>query len=92
MNKIIIIILSYIMLFCGIRYYRNEVIRQREISKNYQDQTKTLQSKIKDIYYEKIKLEQENSALEEAAATDKVIFDWHKDISHTAVIKRLQQK
>ena len=82
----------FLLLFVGIYYYRTEAHRQSLLVKTYKNNTEILLAHLRRIYDEKIKLEQQKYVLETAAKQDKDIFDWNIDISHTHVIRSLQQK
>ncbi|MBR2273350.1 MAG: hypothetical protein IJ864_00730 [Alphaproteobacteria bacterium] len=82
----------FLLLFGGIYYYRTEAHRQSLLLETYKNNTEILLSRLRRIYDEKIKLEQQKYVLEAAAKNDKNMFDWNIDISRTHVIRRLQQK
>ncbi len=55
----------------------------------YQKKEDILIKQIKEIYNEKILLEEQTEKLQKASKKD--YFDWNRDISNTHVIKQLQQ-
>lgn len=92
MKKIIVIIVAFLILVSLTRYYYREAQTQKIKAENYRHNNNILLDKVKGLYNEKITLERQNETLAKAAAKDKNYFDWHFDISHTAVIKQLRQK
>lgn len=89
-NTLIFIIIAIGLIFLS-RYYRQEMIANKEKAELYRQNTDTLLAKIRKIYDEKILLEQQNKDLHEAAKKDQAYFDWHRDISQSNVIKQLRQ-
>jgi len=73
-------------------YYRQTATSLREQKETYRQTSELLLTKIRNIYDEKIKLEQQNQKLEEEALKDKENFDWNADISDTYVIRSLRSK
>jgi len=69
-----------------------EAADQRRQKEAYRQNNEVLISNIRRIYDEKEKLIKENESLSTAAEVDKAVFDWHADISRSAVIKRLRQR
>lgn len=71
-------------------HYRQTAADLCEQKETYRQNTELLLTKIRNIYDEKIKLEQQNKALEQEAFKDNGYFDWHADISNTHVIRSLR--
>lgn len=72
-----------------ITLYQNLINQKKVLIQNFQQNQNILTQKIKDIYNDKVKLEQENRELTKAAKNDS--FNWYQDISNTNVIKQLQK-
>lgn len=91
--KYIILTLGFIivLLFFTTFYYRQSLYENQQKTELYARNSRILINKIRSIYDEKEKFVREVQLLSEAAENDKAYFDWHRDISHSLVIKRLQQ-
>ena len=50
-----------------------------------------LADRLKEIYQEKIELEVKNEILEKEAEKDRAVFDWYRDISDSAVVRKLRE-
>ncbi len=87
MDKILISALLAVMALA--LYYHAEAERARELGAVYQGNNQVLINKIRKVYDDKVALDKRNAELEQAAAEDKA-FDWHYNIAHSPVIKRLQ--
>lgn len=87
-NVILGLALAAAILF--LQYYRVTAEQETAKARNYQQNNELLVKRIRGIYAEKIKLQQQNAELEQAAKEDKSYFDWNADIEHTAVIRQLR--
>lgn len=92
MKQGIILFIVFLSLVGGVRYYQNKASTEAQKADNYRRNNTLLLNQIRRVYAEKIRLSRENEVLEAAAKADKAIFDWHTDISNSAVIKQLQGK
>ena len=79
-----------IILSLGIKHYHQKLDTAISLNQKYQKSQNQLVTTIRRIHNEKIILQQQKTTLETCAIKDKPIFDWHIDISNTAVIKQLQ--
>ena len=75
-----------IILSLGIKHYHQKLDTAISLNQKYQKSQNQLVTTIRRIHNEKIILQQQKTALETRAIKDKPIFDWHIDISNTAVI------
>jgi len=91
MKNLIIIGIIGICLIAAICFYRQEMLSYQKQAEIYHQNTNVLIARVRRIYEEKIKLQQDNQALEQATEQDKGYFNWYTDISRTEVIKRLRQ-
>ena len=91
MKKYLFLITLFLTLLSLLLYYRNSAKINQEKAELYYRNSEILNQRIRRIYHEKIELEKQKEELETAAQNDHEIFNWYYDISHTAVIKRLQQ-
>ncbi len=88
--KINIFLLLLLIVFANYNYHLLEKIKKiKEQIKTYQQNELILSKKIKDIYNEKLLLENAKKTLSKEAKKD--TFDWHADISNSYVIKCLQK-
>ena len=92
MQKFLLIGIFIFGLFFLMLYYRSIAEKNKYQAENYRQNIHVLIFQLRKVYDDKIKLEQQNTLLESAALEDKNVFDWRADISHSAVIKRLQQQ
>ena len=79
-----------IILSSGIKYYHKKAEDTIQLNKKYQLSQNQLVTQLRRIHNEKIILQQQKTTLETCALKDKLVFDWHIDISNTSVIKQLQ--
>ena len=89
-TQMLILVFMVCCLLWG-NHYRQTAINLREQKETYRQNTELLLMRIRNIYDEKIKLEQKTAELEQLATEDKGYFDWHTDISNTHVIRSLRQ-
>jgi hypothetical protein len=92
MKQGIILLIIFLGLIAGIRYYQMQAEVAAEKADNYQRNNALLLGQLRRVYAEKIRLSEENEILETMAKADEEKFDWYVDISNSAVIKRLQGK
>lgn len=85
----IFFILSVVFGF-GVYYYHNRANSYCELWKKSQANITVLIKQREKDYADTLQIAERNRELEAEAKKDKAVFDWNADISHTAVIKRLQ--
>ena len=89
--KFNLFLISIIIFFASaIKYYHKKADEATQLNKKYQLSQNQLVTQLRRIHNEKIILQQQKTTLETCALKDKIIFDWHIDISNTSVIKQLQ--
>jgi len=71
-------------------YYQLAAERKRAIAE-YRRDSNMLADRLKEIYQEKIELEVKNEILEKEAEKDRAVFDWYRDISDSAVVRKLRE-
>jgi len=71
-------------------YYQLAEERKRAMTE-YRRDSNMLADRLKEVYQEKIELEEKNEILEKEAEKDRAVFDWYRDISNSAVVKRLRE-
>ena len=92
MKQGFILLIVFSGLVAGIGYYRQKAASETLKAENYRQNNDLLLKQIRRVYEEKIKLQHENEILENMAKEESAEFDWYRDISNSAVIKRLQGK
>ena len=90
MKQGVILFIIFVSLVIGVRYYQIKADAEAEKADNYRKNNALLLNQIRRVYEEKVRLQRENEVLEELAKEENEVFDWHRDISNSAVIKRLQ--
>ena len=73
-------------------YYREDAATARLMMTQYKQNQEILFKNLQRSYHEKQELEKRNLALEQVASEETISFDWHADISNSAVIKQLQKR
>lgn len=71
-------------------YYELAKDRQKQVME-YRRDSQVLSDKLKQVYEEKIELEVKNEILEKEAEKDRAVFDWYRDISDSAVVRKLRE-
>jgi len=92
MKQIILLTALFLLVGWFAVYNFKEAADQRRQKEVYRQNNEVLITNIRRIYDEKEKLVKENENLSQAAEEDKAVFDWHADISRSAVIKRLREQ
>lgn len=92
MKQGIVLLIIFFSLVIGIRYYQVKADNEACKADNYRKNNTLLLNQLRRVYEEKIRLLRENEVLEELAKEENEVFDWNRNISNSAVIKRLQGK
>ena len=71
-------------------YYRLAEDRKQQVTE-YRQNSNVLASKLKEVYEKKRELEEKNEELEKEAEKDRAVFDWYRDISDSAVVRKLRE-
>ncbi len=87
----VLICLSAVAVLSAI-YYREDAATARQLMTQYKQNQEILFKNLQRSYHEKRELEEKNEALEQAVSEETISFDWHVDISNSAVIKQLQKR
>lgn len=92
MKQTILLFAVFLLMGWFAVYNSKEAADQRRQKEAYRQNNEVLIKNIRRIYDEKEKLIKENENLSLAAEEDKEVFNWHADISNSAVIRRLRQE
>ena len=71
-------------------YYRLAEDRKNQVTE-YRQNSNVLAGKLKEVYEKKRVLEEKNEELEKEAEKDRAVFDWYRDISDSAVVRKLRE-